>query len=148
MNFIRSFMDFLSIVTNFKTELPLLGPTNCLDHNTAYYGYNIQIVNTNGNSSDCQRRCQRRHRCKFWSFNKYNGRCHLKTRKDGEPAYVKIHGPVYPGNNYIYVSGSKYCTHVSISFSTSYPRLYTSKQGHLVLLIIYIQCMQAGIRRE
>ena len=52
------------------------------------------------------------------------GKCHLKTRKDGEPAYVRKYGPVYPGNNYIYVSGSKYCTHVSISFSTSYPRLF------------------------
>jgi len=58
--------------------------------------------------------CQRMNGCNFWSFNKYNGNCHLKTRKDGEPDYVKKYGAVYPGNNKYYVSGSKHCTHVSI----------------------------------
>ena len=110
--------------------MPLLGSTNCLDHNTAYYGYNIQILEQIHDSSDCQQRCQRRNRCKYWSFNKYFGKCHLKTRKDGEPAYVREYGAVYPGNNNYYVSGSKYCTHVSISFSTSYP----SKAFHTQLL--------------
>ena len=88
--------------------------TNCLDVNTAYYGYNIDILKINGDSSDCQRMCQRMNGCNFWSFNKYFVKCHLKTRKDGEPEYVKKYGQVYRGNNKFYVSGSKHCTHVSI----------------------------------
>ena len=35
----------------------------------------------------------------------------MKTSKDGEPALVKIYGPVFSGNNKHYVSGSKHCTH-------------------------------------
>ena len=52
-------------------------------------------------------------KCKFWSWygiDQYE-KCFLKTSKDGEPALVKIYGPVYPGNNKHYVSGSKHCTH-------------------------------------
>ena len=89
----------------------IIGHTNCLDENTAYYGYNIVILKTS-DSSACQQRCKRTKRCKFWSFYDY-GNCYLKTSKDGEPALVKIYGPVYQGNNKHYVSGSKHCTHVS-----------------------------------
>ena len=85
--------------------------TNCLDVNTAYYGYNIVVLKTNSDSIDCQQRCKRMNRCKFWSWSDQYEKCFLKTRKDGEPALVKIYGPVYPGNNKHYVSGSKHCTH-------------------------------------
>ena len=92
-----------------------LGPPACLDDNTAYYGYNIRIFRINGDSSTCQQSCQRRNGCNFWSFYK-GGKCFLKTSKAGEPGPTGIYGPVYPGNNHNYVSGSKYCTHVSNTY--------------------------------
>ena len=92
-----------------------LGPPACLDDNTAYYGYNIRIFRINGDSSTCQQSCQRRNGCNFWSFYK-GGKCFLKTSKAGEPGPTGIYGPVYPGNNHKYVSGSKYCTHVSNTY--------------------------------
>ena len=87
--------------------------TNCLDVNTNYYGYNIVVLKTNSDSIDCQQRCKRMNKCKFWTWSgadRYE-KCFLKTRKDGEPALVKIYGPVYPGNKKHDVSGSKYCSH-------------------------------------
>ena len=97
-------------------------PCPCLDDNTAYYGYNIIIQKINGDSSTCQQMCQRRNGCNFWSFNKVfpNCTCYLKTSKAGEPKYTKIYGPVYKGNNNKYVSGSKYCTHVSNTYSSPF----------------------------
>ena len=91
------------------------GPPACLDDDTAYYGNNIGDPRKSIDSSDCQESCERRNRCEFWSFDKAWGECWLKTSKAGEPATTKRYGPVYPGNNQNYVSGSKYCIHVSRS---------------------------------
>ena len=108
-----------------------LGPPACLDDNTAYYGYNIRIRWINGDSSTCQQRCQRRNGCNFWSFYK-GGKCFLKTSKAGEYRYTRKYGPVRKGNNHKYVSGSKYCTHVSntyqvyATYSSPYVIMYTN----------------------
>ena len=101
--------------STYVTLTLTLEPPACLDDNTAYYGNNIGDPRKSIDSSDCQERCERRNRCEFWSFDKGWGECWLKTSKAGEPATTKRYGPVYPGNNHNYVSGSKYCIHVSRS---------------------------------
>ena len=101
---------------NITLTLPS-GPPGCLDDNTAYYGNNIenQDYGQIGSSSHCQQRCQSMSECKFWTWTKATGKCYLKTSKDGETWTIEDYGTNHVGNSDKYVSGSKNCTHVSVS---------------------------------
>ena len=99
------------------------GHKKCLDDNTVYHGYNLvnaRLIRYKKNTSmECQKACQHHPRCKYWSWLKKCGRggpqpepawwcevghCHLYSIKRKER------------KNSYYVSGSKYCRHVSKNF--------------------------------
>ena len=99
------------------------GHKKCLDDNTVYHGYNLVNArlqrNKKNTSMECQKACQHHPRCKYWSWLKKCGQggpqpepvwwcevghCHLYSIKGKER------------KNSYYVSGSKYCRHVSKNF--------------------------------
>ena len=56
----------------------------CCDVATAYCNEDDNIPGKSGKQDDarsCQEECQKTERCKFWTFNKRNERCYLKTRR-------------------------------------------------------------------
>ena len=119
-------MRMLTISTVFLVLTMLTentrGRRTCLDDNTVYHGaYNLVNPRLNRNkkntSMECQKACKHHPRCKYWSWLKKCGRgeglqfepdwwcevgqCHLYSIKGKER------------KNSYYVSGSKYCRHVS-----------------------------------
>ena len=119
----RSLLIFsVLFILIIMTQSSLGGPS-CLDDNTVYFGgYNLvnPAANRKNTSMECQLACQYNPRCQYWSWMKkcaregFNnwwceiGRCHLYSTKQA-PGFP----PATPGHNSYYVSGSKYCTHVS-----------------------------------
>ena len=108
------FLVFIMLTENTR------GHKKCLDDNTVYHGYNLVNArlqrNKKNTSMECQKACQHHPRCKYWSWLKKCGRggpqpepdwwcevghCHLYSIKRKER------------KNSYYVSGSKYCRHVS-----------------------------------
>ena len=99
------------------------GHKKCLDDNTVYHGYNLVnarlIRNKKNTSMECQKACQHHPRCKYWSWLKKCGRGGIRP----EPAWWcevgRCHLYSIKGKerkNRYYVSGSKYCRHVSKKF--------------------------------
>jgi len=75
---------------------------DCLMKNTALYGHNIwpQWFKEKETIGDCQMACMyRKIECKFWSYNKQDKRCAIKTSK----------GNAREGNNDQWESGAKDC---------------------------------------
>ena len=87
---------------------------NCFRDNTAYYGHNLNdFRNTRvQNTIQCQQRCQDWNgggTCRFWSFDKLFGKCHLKDSMEGEEYAITQYGDVHENNNDNYASGSRDC---------------------------------------
>merc|ERR1719369_2219357 len=75
---------------------------DCLMKNTALYGHNIwpQWFKEKETIGDCQMACMyRKIECKFWSYNKQDKRCAIKTSK----------GNAREGNDDLWESGSRDC---------------------------------------
>ena len=85
---------------------------SCMKDNTVYFRGNFLHHTIDHfyrpNSSMCQELCERNRRCQFWTYNRDGHRnrkmCFLMSRKIGD--YAKTG----------YLSGSKYCHHVSSCF--------------------------------
>ena len=105
-----------------KCEAPAPEPTNrpgpqlhenCFKDNTAYYGNNINNPQTTRtqNTIECQRLCQNWNGggCNFWSFDKWFGKCYIKSSMDGEEYTILNYGEVFENNNDNYASGSRDC---------------------------------------
>ena len=118
----RSLLIFSAVFILIMMTQSSLGGPSCLDDNTVYFGYNLvnPATNRKNTSMECQLACQYNPRCQYWSWMKkcaregFNnwwceiGRCHLYSTKQA-PGFP----PAKRGTNSYYVSGSKYCTHVS-----------------------------------
>ena len=79
--------------------------------NTALYGHNIwpQWFKEKETIGDCQMACMyRKIECKFWSYNKQDKRCAIKTSK----------GNAREGNNDQWESGAKDCEPIKPSKSS------------------------------
>ena len=107
-------MDFGFISENAATTTTA-SPQNpsCMKDNTLYFRDSRIYEDTYDhyyleNSSVCQELCERKRRCQFWTFHRdghLNRKiCFLMERKIGD--YAKKG----------YLSGSKYCHHVSLGF--------------------------------
>ena len=107
------------------------GHKKCLDDNTVYHGYNLVNArlqrNKKNTSMECQKACQHHPRCKYWSWLKKCGRGNPKTptgrtRKPEPDWWCEVgHCHLFSikgkeRKNSYYVSGSKYCRHVSKIF--------------------------------
>ena len=99
------------------------GHKKCLDDNTVYHGYNLVnarlIRNKKNTSMECQKACQHHPRCKYWSWLKKCGRGGPEPEPDWwcEVGHCHLYSiKVKERKNSYYVSGSKYCSHVSKNF--------------------------------
>merc|ERR1711963_313685 len=78
-------------------------PAGCYKDNTRYTGYNLQILGRYNYAEDpktvmdCMNRCKYYRGCWFWTWDRYNYWCYLKSRRG------------YRRYNSQYESGSKYC---------------------------------------
>ena len=89
---------------------------DCFRDNTAYYGNNLNNPRTMRtlNTIDCQLLCQNwtgGGKCRFWSWDKVDGRCYIKKIMDGEEYDENMTGDEFTDNPR-YVTGSRDCKHV------------------------------------
>ena len=84
----------------------LVGACSCCEDDIDYHGNDINMnpndkdyQATDGTGLSCQKRCQARPKCHFFTWNTENKRCYLKTSTSGRMQHDHgFSGPKHCGN--------------------------------------------------